>query len=103
MKEQTQEIQKNFEDAIDKWCDIMLNFEVRTQEAKILPDQYSDETLMNITHLFAHVLSNIAISKRKIADVEAALKLGTELHKLIKEYTDFDTKEFYKRININPN
>ena len=81
----------------------MLAFEVKTEEAKILPDQYSDETMMNITHLFAHVLSNIAISKRKIADAEAAVKLGDELHKLIKEYTGIDTKEFYNRINVNPN
>ncbi len=94
MKEQIKEIQKEFQDSLDTWADIILGFEVKTEEVGIVPDKYKDDALMNATVLFRHTLFNIAYHNNLI-DEDKATALGNELYEIIKKYTGIDSRTFY--------
>lgn len=94
MKE-IKEIQDNFEQSLDTWADILLNFEIKMEEINAAPEKYSDDAMMDVTFLFKHVIFNLGFH-RKLIDENNAAELGEELSMLIKKYTGIDTKTFYR-------
>lgn len=95
MNDTVKQIQDQFEKSMDMWTDMVLGFEVKTEELKILPKKYDDESLMNVTVLFRHVLFNIGFFNGLIDDTNAE-SMGYELANLIKKYSGIDTRTFYK-------
>ena len=104
MKEKAKEIQRNFSESMDTWANIVLGFEIKMDEEHIVPEKLDDETMMNATILFRHVLFNIGFHKRMINEENAAA-LGNELADLIKKYGGIDTRTYYqlKYYGFNPN
>lgn len=102
MKDQVKEIQDEFESSMDSWADIILNFEVKADEAGIIPGKMDDEVVMNTTILFRHVIFNVGFHKGKFNEQNAE-EFGNELHLLIKKFTGIDTKHYYhdKGLNLN--
>ena len=102
MEKQIKEIQKSFKDSLDTWADIILGFEVKCDEANIVPNKLDDEALMNAIILFRHTLFNIAYHQNKMTE-ENATELGNEIYELIKKYTNINTRTFYQFKGINFN
>ena len=55
---------------------------------------YTDQDVMNAVHIFNSILWN-RHNKSEKASTERVKKLWNELHKLVLEYTDVNTKIFY--------
>lgn len=99
LEEGLKEVQKNFQEAMDTWMDIMNNLDVKYGDAKLTPRQYDDETLMNMMYLFVHTLQNVGIHKGLI-DHTNAITVGLEFHDFVKKYTGLDSREYYRNKNI---
>jgi hypothetical protein len=63
--------------------------------------EYSEQDLMNATHIFMHILGTKAYDLGKKEDIpfevmeKQATAMGNELYEFIKKFTDIDTKKFY--------
>jgi len=94
------EIQKHVQDALNIWADVTLEFDVKNQEAVIVPDEYSDDSLLNAALILQHVIMNKAWYNQKGLDMdtrmERAENFGKDIRTLIKDFTGKDMKELAK-------
>lgn len=100
MKEKIQEIQDNFEESLDTWAKILIDFEIGIEKYKITPTKYSDDAVMDATILFRHVLFNVGFHK-KTMHMENVENFGNELRDIILKYTNIDSRTFYDDKNNN--
>ena len=88
------EIQSSFEQHIETWADIVLNLEVALDTRNQIPEQYSDDMLMNATIVLRHVMFNIGFHKN-IINEDNAEAMGNELRDFILKYAGIDSRTFY--------
>lgn len=94
------EIQQHLQESLSNWADITLQFDVMNQEKCIVPDEYNDQALLDVTLLFQHVVMNKSWHCKKGLDMdtrmEKAEEFGKTLRDLLKDFTGKDMHELAK-------
>lgn len=91
--EQIKEINQHIKDALEQWCDIMLQSEV-DQWAYLL--DYDERDVFNALFILQSVASNYAIKHGHIKNEDDAFTAGLEVRDVMKKYYGIDTTNLIK-------
>ena len=84
-------IQSEITNSISKIADMTLKFDAKiVQELKLVPLMYNNETMVNTTQIFFHVLQTIGILNGTINESNST-QCGLDVKDLIFKYTGIDT------------
>lgn len=105
--EGTEKLLKNIQDSMSERADILLMMDRPDETWKCVSQdmEYTPQDIMNVTHIFASMLSTYILHQADIESLsdiwkevvaERQVQLWEDIHNLILKYSWVNTKTFYK-------